>query len=402
MHPPGADIVLVRYGEIGLKSDSVKRRMERLLRENIEASLRDLELDDPVECGQSRLYVRTAPDRVDAVTDAVCSVFGVVSASPAVCIDPTITAIEETLARTVESLVETEIIENTVQFAVRARRAGPKSSHPFSSTDIEREGGSAVWEALESSGVDPAVDLDDPELTIFVECRQERAFVFLEKQSGPGGLPVGSQEPLVALVSGGIDSPVAAWSVMKRGCPVYPLYIDLGIYGGVDHRARAVETTARLQSMAAGHTLTLRIAPGGDALTAIVESTDSLRMPVVRRFMLRVAEHVARDLDAVGIVTGESLGQKSSQTSASLAVTSEVTTLPIHRPLLCMDKTEITDRAREIGTYRDSTIDTGCNLLAPDQPATRPPLSTVENVEPDNVGELARKAAESVETVVLE
>lgn len=391
MHPPGADTVLVRYGEIGTKSVRVQSRMEALLADNIRATLDARDLDATVQSGHTRLTVETTA-AIEAVTDAVTDVFGVVSASPAVTTAPTLDAIGETLA----GVAETHYDGGT--FAVRARRAGQPDAHPFSSTDIEETGGEAVWRATQAQGVEPVVDLEEPDLTLFVECREERAFVFVEKREGPGGLPVGTQEPVVALVSGGIDSPVAAWLAMKRGCPVVPLYIDLGEFGGVDHRLRAERTVAALDAYAP-EGLQMRVAPGGEGIEAIVAATATCRMPVVRRFMFRIAERVAEQADAVGIVTGEAVGQKSSQTSANLRVTSAVTELPVHRPLLALDKAEITCRAKAIGTYEASTIDAGCYRLAPDGPATRSALSTVEDAEPAAIDRLADEAAERVELI---
>jgi len=392
MQPPGADTVLVRYGEIGLKSSGVQSRMETRLAGNIREALAARGLDAAVDREHTRLTVRTTPDRVEAVTDRVTDVFGVVSASPAVTTEPTLDAISEALAAVARDQYDSGT------FAVRARRAGQTDDHPFSSADIEEAGGEAVWQAAETCGVDPEVDLGDPDLTVHVECRPSTAFVFVDSREGPGGIPVGSQEPVVALVSGGIDSPVAAWLAMKRGCPVYPLYVDLGEFGGVDHRMRAIRTVSELATYAPGE-LQLRIVPGGEGIERIVAATDTCRMPVVRRFMLRIGARVADSLDAVGIVTGDSIGQKSSQTSANLRATSAVTSLPVHRPLLAMDKTESTRRAKEIGTYEASTIDAGCYRLAPDGPATRPSLAAVREAEPDGLDDLAAAAVERIETV---
>jgi len=395
MYPPGGDVVLVRYGEIGVKSRNVQARMESHLRKNLQRQLEDRGLPAGVEREHTRLYVHTDPDTIDAVTETATDTFGVVSASPASSVEPTMDAICSELS----AMARAHYDGGT--FAVRARRAGDTETHPFASTDIEREGGTAVWNVAEDEGVDPTVELEDPDLTFYVECRPERAFVFLEKRDGPGGLPLGTQEPVVALVSGGIDSPVAAWEAMKRGCPVYPLYVDLGDWGGVDHRARAEETVANLKRYVPGRELDVRVALGGPGFDRIVETVDTTRMLVVRRYMLRIAAHVADNLDAVGIVTGESIGQKSSQTSAGLRVTSAVTEYPVHRPLLSMDKTTITERAKAIGTYEQATIDAGCNRLAPETPATRPPLSTVEDAEPDDIERLARDASASVERIEI-
>jgi thiamine biosynthesis protein ThiI len=408
MHPPRADTVLVRYGEIGVKSDRVQRRMAERLRGNLQAAVvraddengprtenepqngPRTETEPRVDVEHTRLYVRTTPERVEAVTEAVTDTFGVVSASPTVRVEPTLDAIGDALAETAAARYDGGT------FAVRARRAGSDEAHPFSSADVEQEGGNAVWEQAQSAGITPEVDLDDPDMTFFVECRPTDGYVFLEKRSGPGGLPLGTQQPLLALVSGGIDSPVAAWEAMKRGCPVYPLYVDLGDYGGVDNRLRAEQAVETLRRYVPDGDLALRVAPGGEGIDRIVETVETCRMVVVRRFMFRIAERIAESLDAAGIVTGESIGQKSSQTSASLRVTSVVTELPVHRPLATRDKSEVSEQARAIGTYDDSTIRTGCHRLAPEQPATQPPLSTVRDVAPDDVDRLAAEAADRV------
>lgn len=385
MLPPGADAVLVRHGDVGVKSSAVQAGMERQLRDNVAALLADRGVDGDVEREWGRVIVRT--DDPEAATDAATDAFGVVSASPAITVPATMPAIRGALAQTAREHYDGGT------YAVDARRTG---DHEFTSHDVNREGGDAVWYAVEHD-VDPEVDLDDPDVTFYVEVRDEEAFVFVEKRDGPGGLPLGSQEPMVALVSGGIDSPVAAWRAMKRGSPVVPLYLDLGPFGGPDHRARAEETASKLAAYAPNHDLALRVAPAGDAVQRLAEETGRTRMLSYRRFMYRVAEHVAEDVGAAGIVTGESLGQKSSQTAANLAAVDRATDLPVHRPLFTLDKQEIIARARDIGTYRDSTIDVGCNRLAPGQPATAAPLDAVLAAEPDDLFEWAREVAENAE-----
>jgi thiamine biosynthesis protein ThiI len=386
MLPPGADAVVVRHGDVGVKSSSVQADMEHRLRDNLEAVLDDRGIPGNVEREWGRLLVRTSAP--DAAADAAADTFGVVSASPAVSVAPEMDAITDALADTASANYEEGA------FAVDARRAG---EHAFDSHDVNREGGDAVWQAVEDE-FDPEVDLDDPGVTFSVEVRDDEAFVFVETRDGPGGMPLGTQKPLVALVSGGIDSPVAAWAAMKRGSPVVPLYLDLGRFGGPDHRARAEETARRLADFAPGEDLRLRVAPAGDAVEKLAERTGRTRMLSYRRFMYRVAEHVAEDVGAIGVVTGESMGQKSSQTAANFAVVDAATDLPIHRPLFALDKQEIIARARDIGTYRDSTLDVGCNRLAPSQPLTAAPAESVRKDEPEDLFAWARAVADDVET----
>jgi thiamine biosynthesis protein ThiI len=404
MKPPGADTVVVRYGDINQKSGSVQRDMAGRLVENVEALLSDRDIKAEVEHRWTRPLVHTTEGQVEAATDAVTDAFGVVSASPALVVSAERAAIEDALARTAEDHYD----EGT--FAVDARRAG--DSLPFTSKDVEEFGGQAVWNAVEERSTSdrsddaaeddfaPEVDLDDPDITFFVECREEGdAFIFVEKRAGPGGLPLGSQAPVVALVSGGIDSPVAAYEVMKRGAPIVPVYVDLGEYGGLDHEARAMETVRTLAEHAPNFDMRVRRVPAGDTVSLLVEELEQGRMLAFRRFIYRIAERIAERTGANGIVTGEALGQKSSQTARNFGVTSRATDLPIHRPLLSLDKNEITERARRIGTFSDSTIPAGCNRFAPDQAETNARIEPLRESEPDDLFERAERAAEAAERV---
>ncbi|QSG14593.1 tRNA sulfurtransferase [Halapricum desulfuricans] len=388
MHPPAAGTVLVRHGELGVKSDQVRIKMERQLQGHIDALLADRSISGTVRTERNRLYVRTDPKHIEDATEAATDAFGVVSASPAVRVEPELDAILAAMKRA------TEREYDGGAFAVRARRAGSSDAHPFSSTDLEQEGGAAVGETIESLGAEPTVDLDDPDFTVFVECRPEKAFVFLEKREGPGGLPLGSQRPLVALLSGGHDSPVAAWEAMRRGSPIVPLYVDLGEFGGTDHRARAVATADRLAELAPQYDMRLRVAPAGNLVADLLAAVDATRMLSLRRAMLAMADAVADDHDAVGVVTGESIGQKSSQTTANLAVTDRATDLPVHRPLVTTDKTDILERARDLGTYEDTSIPAGCNRVAPEYPETNATLEAVEAAEPADLFERVRAIAD--------
>jgi len=391
MLPPGASVVLVRHGEIGVKSDSVRDRMEGRLATNLGALLADRGTAGTVSRQRNRLFVDT--DDPDAVTRAATDCFGVVSASPALVVEPTLSAICDGLESVAESA------RDGGSFAVRGRRAGGEETHDFDSTDIERRGGEAIWAVVEARGGSPRVDLDDPDFEVFVECRPDAAYVFLEKRVGPGGLPLGSQAPMVALVSGGIDSPVAAWEAMRRGSPILPVYVDLGDLGGPDHRARATSTVDSLARYAPNFEMDVRVVPGGGVVADLSEAMDNMRMLALRRFMVAVGAAVADAEGAVGVVTGEAIGQKSSQTATNLVVTDDATDVPVHRPNLTMDKTDIVEQAREIGTFEESTIPAGCNRVAPSRPATRAPLDAVCEAEPDGLLERARDVAREAERV---
>ncbi|ALG82457.1 tRNA sulfurtransferase [Halanaeroarchaeum sulfurireducens] len=387
MTVPGADVVLLRHGDIGVKSAHVQAAMEGHLAERVAAMLDARGVEGRVEHEWGRLFVRT--DEPEGATDAVTDVFGVHTASPARAVPARMDAITDALAATARTVYDGGT------FAVEARRTG---DHDFTSHDVGHEGGDAIWRAV-SDDVDPVVDLDDPDHRFFVEVRDEEAFVFVEKRDGPGGFPVGTQAPLETLISGGIDSPVAGWQAMRRGAPIVPLYLDLGAYGGVDHRERAFATIDTLAQYVPTQDMRPRVVQVGEYVDRLVDAIDSTRMLSYRRFMYRIAEHVADTVDAAGIVTGEALGQKSSQTVRNLNAVDRATRVPIHRPLLTRDKQEIIAAARRIGTYNDATIDAGCQRVAPDKPATRATVAAVEAAEPADLFEWAADAAASVEVV---
>ncbi|MFB6122169.1 MAG: tRNA sulfurtransferase [Haloferacaceae archaeon] len=377
--------VLVSFGEIGTKSRQVRTRMTRRLRNNLAAVLAARGLSADVDQRWSRLVV--SADDADAAARAVADAPGVVWARPGEVTPATVDAVCDALERAAASHGEGT-------FAVRVNRVGEASDHDFSSRDLEAAGGRVVGELTGA-----AVDLDDPDRTYHVEVRNDRAYVSGTTYEGPGGLPLGTQDPVAALVSGGHDSPVAAWELMRRGAPVIPVYASLGDFGGPDNEARALATVRRLAKSAPNFDLDLRIVPLGDVVTTLLREVEETRMLSLRRAMLSAAEAVAEREDAVGVVTGEALGQKSSQTAANLAVTDAAVSLPVHRPLLTRDKPDIIAQARELGTYEDSSMAVGCRQVDPEFPETRATLDGVEAAEPDDLLARAADAASRLDVV---
>lgn len=370
------DSVIVRYDEIGTKSTKTRIWMEKKLCSNLESVLKDRNISGKVEREFGRIFIRTKNPKEAA--KAACDCFGVVSTSPAISIQPKKKIIKNTILEVARERFKGE------SFAVRARCAETS----FSSKEIEKEVGEVLKQELKAE-----VELDSPDFVVYTEVRKNEAFVFLKKLNGVCGLPLGTQEKLVALISGGIDSPVATWKVMKRGCKTIPIYFDLGKYGGPDHIERTFETVRKLSRYAPNTDMRIRKINAGDVIENLLENTNRTRMISYRRFMFRAAEQVAIKEGASGIVTGESIGQKSSQTSRNISVTSQVTDLPIHRPLLTMDKKEIIEKAKFIGTFKKSTIDAGCHRIAPNKPRTRSTLENVKRKEPENLLEIAEKKA---------
>ena len=378
-----ADVVVVGYGEIGTKSSAVRARMLDRLAANLDAVLVDRGVDATVERSWARLYVDG--DDPDRCARAAREVPGVVWARPARRCEPTLDAVVEALC----DLALAQPPDET--FAVRASVAGEDST--FTGSDVERVGGREILDR-----VDGRVDLDDPDRVYRVECR-EAAYVSAVQYEGPGGLPVGTQGTVVALVSGGIDSPVAAWQLLRRGCRVVPLYVDLGAYGGTDHRERAAETVERLRRRAPNADLRLRVVPGGPVVERVAEEIDDTRMLSLRRAMLRMASVVAEREEAQALVTGEAVGQKSSQTGPNLAVTDAAVDVPVHRPLLTWDKADIVACARALGTFDDATLPVGCERVAPAHPETAATRAAVEAAEPDGLLEHAARVGRDVAVV---
>ncbi|MFC6825375.1 tRNA sulfurtransferase [Halopelagius fulvigenes] len=385
------NVVAVGYGDFGTKSSEVRAKMAKRLAESVRAALADADLPGTVERRWARILVET--DETDPVAEVIATLPGVVWARPAVLTDATVDAVRDAL----RTLSTERGHGSDESFAVESRRVGPPSAHPFSSRDLKVEGGSAV-----QAGTDAPVDLDHPDRTYRVEVRDDEAFVSAVQMDGPGGLPLGTQGRAVVLLSGGIDSPVAAWRMMRRGCSVAPVYVDLGDYGGADHRARATEVATTLLRRAPDEDVRLHVVPGGEVVQAVVDELHDTRMLSLRRAMLAAGEAVAREVGAHSVVTGESLGQKSSQTGANLAATDAAVSLPVHRPLLTADKTDIVEEARALGTFSDSTLPVGCERVAPSHPETNATVEAVEAAEPDDLLSMAREAAADRSVVDLE
>ena len=263
--------------------------------------------------------------------------------------------------------------QHFASFAVRTKR-GDKG-FPMPSPEVNRIVGSAVQA---QSGA--AVDLETPELTIRIEIVRDEAFVAVERLRGPGGLPVGSSGRVLVLLSGGIDSPVAAYRMMRRGCAVEFVHFHGAPYQDRTSREKVAELV-RLLTRSQCHSR-LHLVTFGDIQRQIVTQVQRpYRVVLYRRMMLRIAEALARSLDIPALATGESLGQVASQTLANLTTVEDATALPLLRPLIGMDKAEITAQAQQIGTFEISIQPDQdcCQLFVPKHPSTR--MSVVEASE---------------------
>lgn len=343
------DTVLVRYGEITLKDSWTRQNWERILSGNIAFSLHSAGVEHKMEMGEGRIFVHTSDPRAGGIA---ARVFGVVSTSSAM----TVASDLEEISRAAADLA-CRVMPAT--FAIRPRRSGAS----FSSEQIGRVVGEAVRTKAGCS-----VDLDEPELEIFVEARRERAFIFTEVVKGAGGLPLGSQGKMLVLISGGIDSPVAAWMMMKRGCPVTLLHFDSRPYA--DAVDQSMKCASVLVDWTSGRKIDFITIPISRGIEKIASHYPRATCILCRRLMYRIASEVMQVQGCLGIVTGYSMGQVASQTADNILAEQAALEVPVFHPLISMDKTEIVDLARKIGTYGITAETKSCTAV-PKRPMTR-------------------------------
>ena len=359
--------LLVRYHELGLKGGNRSFFVEKLV-DNLRRATADLGTVR-VRALAGRVALDAGPEvAAEALRQRVATAFGVANFSPAFEAPLDFPGLTERVLETLRG-------RSFQSFRVRARRSF--KGYAKGSLEIERELGAAVQRA---SGA--RVDLEAAELTVHIEVLKDRIFVSLEKLPGPGGFPVGSAGRVVALLSGGIDSPVAAWRMMKRGCTVVPVHFHafpLQDHTTID-KARAL---ARILTRWHLRTRLLLVPFGPLQQTIVAACPAPLRVVLYRRFMLRIAEALAARRRARALVTGESLGQVASQTLDNIAVIDQAARGPVLRPLVGMDKEEIIAEARRIGTFETSTLPDQdcCQLFVPRHPATAASLPEVLRAE---------------------
>ena len=358
---------LVHYHELGLKRGNRPLFLRHLGR-NLRRATSDLgPLTLRQVSGRVLLDLENHPDP-DAVRDRVQRVFGVSSFAIAYRVASTVEAMKSIIAWLVEG-------QTFASFRITARRAF--KTYPMTSVELNRELGAFVLERVASR-----VDLRHPELEIHVEVMPAETFVYVHPVPGPGGLPVGASGTVAALLSGGIDSPVAAWRMMKRGCRMLFVHFHSVPYLPPTSQAKARELVSILTRWQ--YDSTLIFVPFAEIQREVVLTVPPpARVVVYRRLMVRIAEALARKHGAVALTTGESLGQVASQTLSNIARIDEAAGMPILRPLIGMDKLEITDQARRLGTFEISIEPDAdcCTLFVPKHPATRMSEHEVSAVE---------------------
>lgn len=350
-------VVMVRFGEIFLKSEPVRREFLNRLRDNIRAGLKGMNADGTITITRSRILV-SADSSVDLVS-LLSRIFGIVDIAPVTCCGNSM----DDLCTTAVKVARPHLAPRT-RFAVRARREGVGG---FTSQELAAEAGSRIIDAIP----DLKVDLTAPQYEIFLEARTDGGLVYDTRIPGPGGLPYGTQGKAVALISAGIDSPVAAWLMMRRGVRLVSLHIDPGRFGGLDIGRNVQNNLVALSRWIPGLEMTLITISAEPFYQALMEiSEPKLRCVICKRAMLELASRYAEKSGTFGIVTGDNLGQVATQTLHNLASISSGIAMPIYRPLIGYDKEEIIDLARKIGSFTSEPGDTSCRALPP-RPVTR-------------------------------
>lgn len=363
---------IVHYHELALKGRNRDYFEDRLVH-NIQLALSDLGVRQ-VENLRSRIRVILPSEASSEILrqrlSRVCGIanFSLANSVPLDLVSPNFEALSA-------AIIEELKTKSFSTFRVTAKRADKRL--PLTSMDAERIVGAAIHEQTGK-----AVSLKNPDITVYLEMLSRDVYFAVEKIQGPGGMPVGVSGKVACLISGGIDSPVASYRMIKRGCRA--LFVH---FSGRPLVSRDSEDKVRdlVQTLTAYlHKSRLYVIPFGEIQREIVLNTPApFRVVLYRRMMLRIAEALARREECWGLVTGDSLGQVASQTPENLSVVEEAAGLPILRPLIGMDKLEITDDAKRIGTYETSIEPDQdcCKLFTPPHPSTKTRLEELLNVE---------------------
>ncbi len=353
------NVVLVRYGEISVKSPKVRRKMEDSLVKSIEDKLLASGIEKfELKRKRGRIFIYSTDD-LKKISSIVSRIFGITSTSPAIEVSNDLSEITDKVIE----LAKTKLREG-MSFAIRARRV---KSYPLTSKDIERILGDRVLKAFNSK---VKVDLEKPDVTIYVEVREKKAYIFTELIRGVGGLPYGVEGKLIALISGGIDSAVASWLVMKRGCKVVPIFFNLSPFMSEEAINRAYNVLKWLRSWVPERKFYAYIVPLGEFHSKVKGINERYRCLLCKTMMYKVAERICELEKAKGIVTGESIGQVASQTLDNLYHLSRMVNVPIYRPVVGLDKNEIIDLARRINVFEIAGKAVVACTLAPKYPIT--------------------------------
>lgn len=387
-----ADIILLKYGEIALKGLN-RPVFERKLVDNVASAVAPLGKFS-IRRSQSTIYVEPIDEGIDMeeAAERLSKVFGIVNICPAVKCEKTMESIEQT---TLRCLAETDVAGKT--FKVEAKREDKQ--FPMNSPQICRHMGAVILKNTDGL----SVDVHNPDILVQIEIRRE-AFVFTQKISGAGGMPVGTAGRAALLLSGGIDSPVAGWMISKRGVTLDAVHFHSHPYTSDRAKEKVIEL-AKIISVYTGQ-IRLHIVPFTEIQLAIIDRCPKNYLTIImRRYMMRIAESIAAERGAKALITGESIGQVASQTMESLYVTDNAVDMPVFRPCIGMDKEEIVTIAKKIDTYETSILpyEDCCTIFVPKHPKTKPNLAEIEEAEKllENADEMLNRALAETEVIYV-
>lgn len=387
---------LVKYAEIGIKGKN-RYVFENALRDHIKQSLAKIDGEFEVTKEQGRIYVEAKTDYdYQEVVDALQHIFGISGICPVVLVED---KSWENLTKEVVNYVDQTYSHKNFTFKVESKRSDKR--YPLTSPEVCAQMGGVLLDNFP----DMKVDVRNPKVRIYVEIR-EYAYIYSKIIPGIGGMPLGTNGKAMLLLSGGIDSPVAGYMIAKRGVEIEAVYFHAPPYTSERAKEKVIDL-ARLVSRYTGP-IKLHIVNFTDIQLYIYDECPHDELTIImRRYMMKLAEHFAEKENCLGLITGESIGQVASQTMHSLAVTNEVCTMPVYRPLIGFDKQDIVDIAEEINTYETSILpyEDCCTIFVAKHPVTKPSAKVIRHSEKaleGKIDELMEQAIESVEIVMVE
>lgn len=378
---------LIKYAEIGVKGKN-RYLFEEALANQIKYALKKCEGEFQVRKTQGRIYVDALTDfDFEETVERLKRVFGISGICPVVYVED---EGFEKLCEDVCDVIDKVYPDKHKTFKVNARRA--RKNYPKDSMTINMDLGEAILKAYPEMHV----DVHHPDIMLNVEIR-EKIYIYSEIIPGPGGMPVGTGGKAMLLLSGGIDSPVAGYMIAKRGVKIDAVYFNAPPYTSERAKQKVIDL-ARIVSRYTGPVY-LHVINFTDIQLYIYEKCPHDELTIImRRYMMRIAERIAKETECLGLVTGESIGQVASQTMQSLVATNEVCTLPVYRPLIAFDKQDIVDVSEKIGTYETSILpyEDCCTIFVAKHPVTKPSLKVIRHHEEN----LSEKIDELVETAI--
>ncbi|GGA37065.1 tRNA uracil 4-sulfurtransferase ThiI [Psychrobacillus lasiicapitis] len=381
--------ILVRYGELSTKGRNRKQFISHL-RNNIKFSFVDLP-NIKVHAERDRMFLTSTDDNeIEALIKRLPKIFGIQSFSPVASCSQDVEDIQATALQIMESLDN----ENKT-FRVTVKRSDKR--FPLDTYELQKTVASHVLRQFPSL----QVQLKKPEIDLRIEVLADAVYMMAQVIPGAGGMPLGSNGRSLLMLSGGIDSPVAGYMLLKRGVRLDAIHFHSPPFTSERSKEKVMDLANQLSHF--GATVRLHVIPFTEIQQSIAaQIPENVSMTTTRRMMLKIADIVREEIGALGIVTGESLGQVASQTLESLTAINAVTSTPIFRPLISMDKLDIIDIAREIGTYETSILpyEDCCTIFTPSCPKTKPKLEKVEYYESfKNYDELIKEAVENREVL---